>query len=321
MSESPGSVTVSTLQRNILPHAVPSVMLSARAAAAARRSACGERRRRRRRHPRRHARRRHARRRHPRRRRGGGGRRRRRRRQRAGCAGGRRRPRGWERAHFRCSGARRSWRALRSTRSPICGAAGSCSRSGRAWLRAVSAELGGSPSRNGRGGAARTFPLPQRLEGGLVAQQRLPRLHHQREARVDALDARLLLLAGRARAFEHLARLAAVLGRGLRGGGRTFLPRSILGVRKSGLCADDAVLADTRSSTFTYVVGFLHFQPGVCCLGIPLVGGGAHGAAEPHHRLREVPANRFAPAFACRLACAFLLAPSCQLRVERQAIS
>ena len=208
MSESPGSVTVSTLQRNILPHAVPSVMLSARAAAAARRSACGERRRRRRRHP--------------------------------------RRPRGWERAHFRCSGARRSWRALRSTRSPICGAAGSCSRSGRAWLRAVSAELGGSPSRNGRGGAARTFPLPQRLEGGLVAQQRLPRLHHQREARVDALDARLLLLAGRARAFEHLARLAAVLGRGLRGGGRTFLPRSILGVRKSGLCADDAVLADTR---------------------------------------------------------------------------
>ena len=235
MSESPGSVTVSTLQRNILPHAVPSVMLSARAAAAARRSACGERRRRRRRHPRRHARRRHARRRHPRRRRGGGGRRRRRRRQRAGCAGGRRRPRGWERAHFRCSGARRSWRALRSTRSPICGAAGSCSRSGRAWLRAVSAELGGSPSRNGRGGAARTFPLPQRLEGGLVAQQRLPRLHHQREARVDALDARLLLLAARARAFEHLARLAAVLGRGLRGGGRTFLPRSILGVRKSGL--------------------------------------------------------------------------------------
>ena len=219
MSESPGSVTVSTLQRNILPHAVPSVMLSARAAAAARRSACGERRRRRRR-----------------------------RRQRAGCAGGRRRPRGWERAHFRCSGARRSWRALRSTRSPICGAAGSCSRSGRAWLRAVSAELGGSPSRNGRGGAARTFPLPQRLEGGLVAQQRLPRLHHQREARVDALDARLLLLAARARAFEHLARLAAVLGRGLRGGGRTFLPRSILGVRKSGLCADDAVLADTRSS-------------------------------------------------------------------------
>ena len=88
MSESPGSVTVSTLQRNILPHAVPSVMLSRARGGGGAQVGVRERRRRRRRHPRRHARRRHARRRHPRRRRGGGGRRRRRRRQRAGAREG-----------------------------------------------------------------------------------------------------------------------------------------------------------------------------------------------------------------------------------------
>ena len=76
--------------------------------------------------------------------------------------------------------------------------------------------------------------------------------------------------------WSDLARLAAVLGRGLRGGGRTFLPRSILGVRKSGLCADDAVPADTRL-LYNVVSWRLLFR---------ILGGVADGAAEGRARRR-----------------------------------
>ena len=116
--------------------------------------------------------------------------------------------RGRRLAHCRCSGAPRSSRASRSTRSPTCGAAGSCSRSARALLRdkkkagsAVPALLRLAallPATRALAACStwqrRTFAHTQGLEGRFVAHGHLARLHDESQARVDALNSRLLLL-------------------------------------------------------------------------------------------------------------------------------
>ena len=111
-------------------------------------------------------------------------------------------------AHCQRSGARQSSQASRSTRSPTCGAAGSCSRSARALLRdkkkagsAVPALLRLAallPATRALAACStwqrRTFAHTQGLEGRFVAHGHLARLHDESQARVDALNSRLLLL-------------------------------------------------------------------------------------------------------------------------------
>ena len=196
MSESPGSVTERTEHRYILPHAVPSRMLSAEGAAGMRYGARAGRRLRGR--SIRAAGRGHHWDRSPGECWGGGG----------GAA-----------AHSRCSGARPSSRAWRSTRSLTCAAAGSCSRSARAWLRDMRGHVSGRRGRVARGCSARvglaerTFARAQRLERRLVAEESLPRLHDERQPRVDALNATLLLLRVQQTGAREMAARSGAEGR------------------------------------------------------------------------------------------------------------
>ena len=125
-------------------------------------------------------------------------------------------------AHCQRSGGRRSSQAWHSTRSPTCGAAGSCSRSARAWLRDQNKAGSEIPvslckrcfaSYQGHGSVfdvgSRTFALTQSLEGRLVAHGDLARLHDKSQTRVDALNSRLLLLQSTGRDGRAEATAAA----------------------------------------------------------------------------------------------------------------
>ena len=130
-------------------------------------------------------------------------------------------------AHCQRSGARQSSQASRSTRSPTCGAAGSCSRSARALLRdkkkagsAVPALLRLAallPATRALAACStwqrRTFAHTQGLEGRFVAHGHLARLHDESQARVDALNSRLLLLQSK----ESTGTLSDSRGRGALG--------------------------------------------------------------------------------------------------------
>ena len=114
--------------------------------------------------------------------------------------------------HCRCSGARQSWPAWRSTRSQTCGPGDSCWRSAPAWLHGHSRQHACTgqcqchhASRTGRRSGAHadafqgmttrlTLAGAQGLQAGLVAQSVLAGLHHQRQPAVDVLLALLLLV-------------------------------------------------------------------------------------------------------------------------------